>query len=629
MSIAGATDLDPAWLREIDASLGVSSHFVLGGNTDDVVIARGDGDRLVRHDGVVDALWQRLQRSDFDFLALYDVSEGLRIHPRQPPAREAAQAVLGGLADAEELSLDRLPGVIRTVADAREHRCALIVERAGRLVLKADSLTPSEHALFAAAARIASTCDPYLAADKRTIPLFNPVIWVVESERELPDWFLNLGDRLRSATIPHPEFDDREQMARWLAPVFSDYAEFDEEERANLILRYAGHTQGMTLADMQSIMQLAKDRGLGLRDIEDAVRGYRVGVLENPWKQASLREKVRMELTALERPVEEREQGTITQRVMGQDNAVRRSLDILARSVTNLTAAHRSAHSIGPRGVLFFAGPTGVGKTELAKALTELVFGDSSAYTRFDMSEFSDESTGARLIGAPPGYIGFNAGGELTNAMRERAFSLILFDEIEKAHSLILDKFLQILEDGRLTDGRGGTVVFTEAILVFTSNLGIYRKTEDGHREQIIKPPPEMDREEAEGRVMGEIKRFFVEDLGRPELLNRLGNNVVVFDFIDRDAGDRILTLLLENVARRIEREYRAEIVLSDEVRRELAEIALADLSNGGRGIGSAVEQALVNPLARQLIGNTPGVGEQVKITGMRRNGALFELDCE
>ncbi len=625
-SVAG--DLDPAWLREVDASLGVSSQFVLGGNTDDLVIALGPEGRSVRRGGVVDALWHRLRRRGFDFLVLYDISEGLRVHPAEPGPEAAAAAVLGDSLEGDP-SLDRLPAVIRSIAAARGSRGALIVERAGRLVLRPDALTPGEHAFFAAAARVAQTCDPYLAEGEQGVPLFNPVIWVVERELELPDWFLGLGDRLRTATVPRPEFDDRERMARWLAPVFGDYAELDDDERENLVLRFAGNAQDMTLADMESIMRLAKDGGLGLREVEDAVRGYRVGVLENPWKQASLRARVETEIVSLERPPEERPEETITQRVMGQDDAVRRSLDILARSVTNLTAAHRSPHSVGPRGVLFFAGPTGVGKTELAKALTELVFGDSSAYTRFDMSEFAEQGSDARLIGAPPGYIGFDAGGELTNAIRERAFSLILFDEIEKAHNLILDKFLQVLEDGRLTDGRGRTVIFTEAILVFTSNLGIYRKTADGAREQVVKPPPEMSREEAEGRVLIEIKRFFVEELGRPELLNRLGNNIVVFDFIDRAAGDRILTLLLENVGRRVEREHRARLVIAPAARRELAELALSDLSNGGRGIGSAVEQALVNPLARHLIGNPPAAGGTLTIAAIHRRGRLFDLDCE
>ena len=172
----------------------------------------------------------------------------------------------------------------------------------------------------------------------------------------------------------------------------------------------------------------------------------------------------------------------------GQRPAVTKTIDILMRSVMGLTGAQARASGNRPRGVLFFAGPTGVGKTELAKTLTQLIFGDERAYIRFDMSEFAEEHTGARLLGAPPGYIGYDAGGELTNAVREKPFSVVLFDEIEKAHPRILDKFLQILEDGRLTDGRGETAYFSEAILVFTSNLGITVEDEHGRRVQSVSP---------------------------------------------------------------------------------------------------------------------------------------------
>jgi hypothetical protein len=622
-------NLDPAWLREIDASLGVSSHFVLGGNVKDLVIGRGDDGSAELPEHLVAALWRRLRRRGYEFLLVYDLSDGLRVHPAEATVDARVRELFGTELDADSVTREGLVKVMQRLAEARTVTAGMVIERAGRLVLRADRPDATEQRFFADAAWVATNCNPHPVPRKDGPSiLFDPVIWVVENERELPDWFLDLGERLRSTSIPYPEIDDRRQMARWLAPHFADHAELDENEREVLVGRFVGQTQGMTLADMQSIMLLANDLGTGLREIEDAARGYRVGVLENPWKQASLREKVKDELVALDQPVLERDEATITRRVMGQDEAVRRSLDILARSVTNLTAAHRSAHATGPRGVLFFAGPTGVGKTELAKALTELVFGDSAAYTRFDMSEFAEESAAARLIGAPPGYVGFDAGGELTNAIRERAFSLVLFDEIEKAHDLILDKFLQILEDGRLTDGRGATVAFTEAILVFTSNLGVYSRRENGERKQLIKPPPEMDHDVAERKVLGEIERFFVADLGRPELLNRIGNNVVVFEFIGREAGDQILTLLLRNVERRIEREYGTRLVLAPETRAALAEIALADLSNGGRGIGSAVEQALVNPLARHLIAAT-GPSETLRVTGVRPARAVYELDIE
>ncbi len=634
MAATPASFDDPAWLQEFDVSLGVSSQFILGGNVADLVLIRGQDGNPTRRSGVREALWERLKPRDFSFLATYDLTAPLTFYPDKgeegASARTAAGDVLGDLAGSEELTLDMLAEVIEKIARSATHRGTLLVQRAGRLALSVKELNPIEHTFFARVARIATTVEPRGLADSDQQPVFNPVIWLVENERELPDWFLNLGERLRTASIPAPKMDERKIMAERLFPVADEET---AEAHADLLGRFAGHAHGMTLRDMQSIRQLAYDRGVGLEEIEDAVRGYRVGVLDNPWKQSGLRKDVARELDELKKPLEDRDKKSVTHQVLGQENAVRRALDVLARSVTGMTAAHRASHSMGPRGILFLAGPTGVGKTELAKTLTELVFGDISAYTRFDMSEFSEDSSAARLIGAPPSYIGFDAGGELTNAIRERPFSLVLFDEIDKASNLIFDKFLQILEDGRLTDGRGGTVTFTESILVFTSNLGILRleRQPDGSVERVPNVSPEIARADpvkAERMVRAEIDRFFVDTLGRPELRNRFGDNIIVFDYIDRHFGGMILEKMTENVAGRVRREQRAEFALSAEAREQLAEIALSDesLANGGRGIGSAVEAALVNPLSRELISSDRQFGDTVTVTEIRRTGRTYEV---
>src|SRR5205814_1862259 len=153
-------------------------------------------------------------------------------------------------------------------------------------------------------------------------------------------------------------------------------------------------------------------------------------------------------------------------RVKGQDAVIEQVVPTLIRAKMGMSDVGGGQHSSKPRGVFFFVGPTGVGKTELSKAIAELIFGDEKAMIRFDMSEYSEEHQQARLIGAPPGYVGFDQGGQLTNAIIEKPFSVVLFDEIEKAHGRILDKFLQILDEGRLTDGMGRTVYFSEAILI-------------------------------------------------------------------------------------------------------------------------------------------------------------------
>ncbi|MGH9300238.1 MAG: AAA family ATPase, partial [Acidimicrobiales bacterium] len=305
----------------------------------------------------------------------------------------------------------------------------------------------------------------------------------------------------------------------------------------------------------------------------------------------------------------------------GQDAAIRLSLDILMRSVSGLTGAQSGGSAQKPRGVLFFAGPTGVGKTELAKALTELVFGSDDRYVRFDMSEFTAEHAEARLIGSPPGYVGHGAGGELTNAMRRQPFSLVLFDEIEKAHPRILDKFLQILDDGRLTDGAGGTVYFSEAILVFTSNAGMDERTPDGEP-MTHETPAEV----IQATVRRGVERYFREKLGRPELLNRLGGNIVVFGFITPEVANGIFDLTLDRIADRLETTHGAKLMLEPDARESLRAYSTGDLSMGGRGIGARLEQALVNPLARHVFAQPPSRGSGVRIEAARQTATGWEL---
>src|SRR6185369_7733636 len=189
-----------------------------------------------------------------------------------------------------------------------------------------------------------------------------------------------------------------------------------------------------------------------------------------------------------------------------QQAAVVKALYIIKRAATGLSGAQGSKAGGKPRGVMFLAGPTGVGKTELAKTMTELLFGDERAYVRFDMSEFSAEHADQRLLGAPPGYVGYDAGGELTNAVKERPFSVILFDEIEKAHPRLLDKFLQLLDDGVLTSGRGERVFFSETIIIFTSNLGIYKTDREGNR--VLNVSPAEPYESVETKVRSEISNY-------------------------------------------------------------------------------------------------------------------------
>jgi ATP-dependent Clp protease ATP-binding subunit ClpA len=355
-------------------------------------------------------------------------------------------------------------------------------------------------------------------------------------------------------------------------------------------------TEGMLLSDIAAIVQLGRSENLALTQIRDAVRRYKLGVTEDPWAK-------------IERRKIANANQMISDRVRGQPHAVTHVLDIVKRALTGVGAARRGGR---PRGVAFFAGPTGVGKTELAKTITELLFGDESAYIRFDMSEFSAEHSDQRLIGAPPGYVGYDVGGELTNAIREKPFAVVLFDEIEKAHPRILDKFLQILDDGVLTSGRGDRVYFSEAFIIFTSNLGIYRMEADGRRTLNVQPESGLD--EIQKRVRAEIEAHFKVVLNRPEILNRIGENIVVFDFIRPEVAAGILESMLANLVRDLNETQRIEVKFSGEAAAELRRLCLADLSNGGRGIRNHVEAHVLNPLARALFDTDAKNGQSFRV---------------
>ena len=280
-----------------------------------------------------------------------------------------------------------------------------------------------------------------------------------------------------------------------------------------------------------------------------------------------------------------------------------------------------------PKGILFFAGPTGTGKTETAKTMAEALFGDERCCIRFDMSEYRQSHSDQRLLGAPPGYVGYEAGGQLTNAVRNNPFSILLFDEIEKAHPSILDKFLQILEDGRMTDGQGNTVYFTETVSVFTSNLGFHRREADG--EARLRVSPEMDYPTLRKTIHGAISDYFKLELGRPELLNRIGENIIVFDYIRPDTAAAILDAQVEKIALRLSEERRIGLTLSDDARDTLLHAALQNLSNGGRGIGNIVESMLINPLSRYLFDGRVSSDAELTIRAIREKDGNFALEVD
>ncbi|MFQ5862674.1 MAG: ATP-dependent chaperone ClpB [Candidatus Brocadiales bacterium] len=269
----------------------------------------------------------------------------------------------------------------------------------------------------------------------------------------------------------------------------------------------------------------------------------------------------------------------LKERVVGQEKAVRAVSDAVRRARAGLQDPNR------PVGSFIFLGPTGVGKTELCRALAEFLFDDEDAMVRVDMSEFMEQHSVARLIGAPPGYVGYEEGGRLTEAVRRRPYSVVLFDEIEKAHGDVFNILLQVLDDGRLTDGHGRTVDFKNTIIVMTSNIGTQWIHELGGKDK---------EEELKERIKEAMREVF-----RPEFLNRI-DDIIIFNRLTKEEIEEIVDIQLKALRKRLA-EHNLELVISEGVKDRLVEEGF-DPVYGARPLKRTVQQLIENPLAMEIL---------------------------
>jgi ATP-dependent Clp protease ATP-binding subunit ClpB len=279
----------------------------------------------------------------------------------------------------------------------------------------------------------------------------------------------------------------------------------------------------------------------------------------------------------------------IGRRLIGQAPAVRAVSDAVRRARAGVADPDR------PTGSFLFLGPTGVGKTELAKSLADFLFDDERAMVRIDMSEYSERHSVARLVGAPPGYVGYEEGGQLTEAVRRRPYTVVLLDEVEKAHPEVFDILLQVLDDGRLTDGQGRTVDFRNTILVLTSNLG-----------STFLVDPTMDEQTKRESVLAAVRAAF-----KPEFLNRL-DDIVIFDPLDTAELARIVDLQVAALARRLS-DRRLDLQVSDSAREWLAMTGY-DPTYGARPLRRLVQTQIGDRLARAILAGEVHDGDTVRI---------------
>ena len=586
----------PRWMQEFKRFQALKSQFFLYGNVYDCYYfpvnyhqTESNSDlKWARFNDIRYLLNLYLKNEGYEIIVYYDMIDGMTVESIDPEISE--KNLLQQLGDNDpkvkpyfgskkidsiEKNINDTLSFFRFLVSNNQKLSAGIINHASRFSSNPNSLSEEERRYFLKLLKSAQ--DARVFQDKNGMR--NILIFICDKLNDIPSWILLDNPLTKGIEVLKPNKEERNRFFQVQSERFYQEGEAIDEQKVSSI--FADITDGLANQELENLVTISKQEKIHVNNIRQIIDLFKYGTRENFWED-------------LEKAKIDNAENELKKRVVGQDPAVKKAVEVVKRAKLGLHTIDQKKPKNKPKGVLFFAGPTGVGKTELAKSLAELIFNDEDAILRFDMSEYNDSNSDVKLIGSPPGYVGYEEGGQLTTLMKSRPFSIVLFDEIEKAHPIVFDKFLQILDDGRLTDGKGDTVYFSEALIIFTSNLGVYKEDEYGKRVLNIKY--EDSYENMSEKIMEEIQNFFNSKLNRPEILNRFGDNFVVFDFIRSDTDKLIFLMSLNTIQTNLQKQKNCRFEYDDTFIELFRKHYLADnLINGGRGINNRVETHIKN----------------------------------
>lgn len=571
---------------------------------------------------------KKLSQRFYDILHNENIANLLIGHDSEGPSLDIAKMHYAISYDSERTDsfVDTIKDKLTTIFNigeeySDEENGYLFIFKMGSRLLSRDGdgggLSPDELMIFRELLSLAQAIenDEKLNGKHKLVILCN-------ATKDLPKWFVDEVNNpyIKVVTISKPSEENRINLfnevvrnqhgSECLTEEFNQkFQEMEEEARNNgktnpFYTKFLAYTNDFSTKQLLHYADFLKTHPLSdPTKIGFSVSTFQVGDMTNPWDDE---EKVQKLLAIKE---------TVSKKIQGQDFALDTVQAILKRAALGID---RDENPNAPRAILFLAGPTGTGKTEICKQIAEKIFGSEDRMVRFDMSEYGEKESDQKLFGAPPGYIGYEEGGKLTNAIKKEPFSLVLFDEIEKAHNSILDKFLQILGDGRLTDGKGETVRFTDTIIAITSNAGVLQFSDPNMTPADIKrlmndeEPPKhqvsiktiIDREneilaqkgeispEDEEEIYNELKEhlrynvkaYFHCQLKRPELYGRVEDSIVYYNYIGRNSVSKIVNSKIKSVSKTAENNFLMHIEVPDSVKSAIAEFCQCEHV---RGIGA------------------------------------------
>ena len=600
--------------NRIKREIGIKKCVILDGNVGDVYLNQkkqlvdlkqylADMLKELEYDSVL--YWDRVDGLDGDISGL-DVIDEVNIEGEEYSFDDEEKEVSDTQKDKKTgIGLFKEPAEIFNIVFKNlkkpNRKIAFILNWADYLFSVGGQLPPDERELLTVLGKsVKNKKVEYLSAEVNE----SCIVLIANKLSMFPISFYQGNPEVACLTLPRPDREERERMLEKIESGFDV-----KMKPGETLLTCEKKNEYIDMLDdftNREIVQMARlSRKEPRMPFEQLYLLFKYGEKDNPWEKLDYKAVKNIKRI-------------LGERVVGQEEAIAKIEKVVVKAYMGLSGLHKSSSRAAPKGVLFFVGPTGVGKTELSKALAKFLFGDEQACIRFDMSEYAQENSDQKLIGAPPGYVGYEEGGQLSEKVRRNPYSVVLFDEIEKASPDVFNVLLQVLDDGHITDGQGRKVDFKNTVIIMTSNAGARSIVEPKRVGFTSMETEEQSYQNMKKNVMEEVRHIF-----KPEFLNRI-DDMIVFHSLTQEDILEIVKLMTKTVSKRIKENMDITVAFTDKALEKIAEEGY-DKAFGARPLRRAIQSRIEDAFAEEYLMGNFKAGDKVSV-GVKTNGFLFRV---